>query len=146
MATETSRQPEESSSVSRRGFLGVACVAGVVVALPLVRHALSALTSSQEQGLAGLPSAEPAPMTQPAVVPAAATPHTTGAEQVAGGGKPSVIAAKCVGCGKCVRAAPKTFAMDVKTEKAIVINPKGDTAAAIAKAVKVCPTHAIKFG
>lgn len=124
----------------------MACVAGVVVALPLVRHALSALTSSQEQGLAGLPSAEPAPMAEPSVVPAAAAPHTAGAAQIAASGKPSVIAARCVGCGKCVRTAPKTFAVDAKTERAYVKNPTGDTAAAIAKAAKVCPTHAIKVG
>jgi ferredoxin len=144
MATEINRQSEGSSSVSRRGFLAVFCVAGAVVALPLARHALSALTSPQEQGLAGPPSPGPAPVIQPAVVPTAAAPEGTGAEQVAAGGKPAVIAAKCVGCGKCVRAAPKTFAMDARTEKAYVKNPTGDSAATIAKAVKVCPTHAIK--
>ncbi|MDI9584086.1 MAG: ferredoxin [Acidobacteriota bacterium] len=54
-----------------------------------------------------------------------------------------VIAAKCTGCGKCVRVATKTFAVNAQTRKAYVKNPTGDPVPIIRKAARVCPTKAI---
>jgi len=56
---------------------------------------------------------------------------------------PEVKADKCIGCEKCVRIAPHTFAMNPKTKKAYVKDADGDPPASILKAAKRCPTRAI---
>ena len=47
----------------------------------------------------------------------------------------------CIGCGTCVALASKTFEM--KEDKAIVIDEKGDDEAMIKMAIDSCPTQAI---
>lgn len=56
---------------------------------------------------------------------------------------PKVIAARCNGCGKCARVAQKTFAVNPRTRKAYVKNPKGDPVPIVRKAAQVCRTKAI---
>jgi ferredoxin len=48
----------------------------------------------------------------------------------------------CMGSGVCMVYAPRTFAMDSDTKSA-VIDPTGDTFAAIQAAAAGCPTGAI---
>lgn len=57
--------------------------------------------------------------------------------------KPVINAHKCTGCGKCVRVAARTFALNRATKKAYVKNPTGDSAPVIFKAAAVCRTKAI---
>ena len=56
---------------------------------------------------------------------------------------PKVIASRCNGCGKCVRVAQKTFAVNPRTRKAYVRNPTGDPVPIIRKAAQVCRAKAI---
>lgn len=77
-----------------------------------------------------------------------AAPLVVGAGSAAGSDQSAapqtkVIAAKCTGCGKCVRVATKTFAMSARTRKAYVKNPKGDPVPVIRKAARLCSTKAI---
>ncbi|NSW55002.1 MAG: ferredoxin [Armatimonadetes bacterium] len=77
-----------------------------------------------------------------------AAPLVVGAGSIAGAdqlatAKTKVIAAKCTGCGKCVRVATKTFAMDARTRKAYVKNPSGDPVPVIRKAAGICRANAI---
>lgn len=57
-------------------------------------------------------------------------------------GQLTVDRARCNGCTRCTVVAPRTFAMD-KSDKATVINPHGDSDAAINNAVQGCRKHAI---
>lgn len=129
---ESEKRDQERRPVSRRGFIAAVGTAGLVVGLPLVHAALAGtMRAGEERAVAGVPC------------PAGGAQDL---QQVASGGKPSIIAAKCVGCGKCVKVAPRTFAMNAKTEKAYVKNATGDAAATLAKAAKACPTAAIRIG
>jgi len=53
----------------------------------------------------------------------------------------TVVASRCVGCGKCVAAAPEAFTMDSQTGQA-QIKP-GAPADAIARGARACPVGAI---
>lgn len=126
------RENQDERPVSRRGFIVTIGTAGLVVGLPLVHAALAGTLHPEEgRAVAGVPC------------PVGGAQDL---QQVASSGKPSIIAAKCVGCGKCVRLASRTFAMDAKTEKAYVKNATGDAAATIAKAARACPAAAIRIG
>ena len=67
------------------------------------------------------------------------------ADDVAAKRVPVVDADKCVGCGKCVKIAPKVFRLNPQTEKAEVVNPNGAPASVIQKAIEHCPTGAVKW-
>ena len=52
----------------------------------------------------------------------------------------------CIGCGKCVRWAPKTFEIEAtKYGRARVISQQGDDPETIAVAIEVCPVDCIHF-
>ncbi len=53
----------------------------------------------------------------------------------------TVVAGRCIGCGRCVAAAPEAFSMNPQTGKA-EIKP-GAPADAIARGAKACPVGAI---
>jgi ferredoxin len=48
---------------------------------------------------------------------------------------------KCVGCGRCARVAPKNFAMDSETRKAVVVSP--EISDMTKRAIEICPVVAI---
>jgi ferredoxin len=48
----------------------------------------------------------------------------------------------CTGSGVCIAYAPATFAHDAET-KAVVLDPAGDSGAAVRAAAEGCPTGAI---
>lgn len=126
---------DSSPTTCRRSFLHGMLVAGAVV----VGLGAAPLVACLNTGGAATPAGDN-------VADCASCGAATCADcpmQAATGTRPVINAAKCVGCTKCVRVAPKTFAMDAATEKAYVKNPTGDTAATIKKAVEVCPTAAI---
>ncbi|HEX4245205.1 MAG TPA: (4Fe-4S)-binding protein [Acidimicrobiales bacterium] len=50
----------------------------------------------------------------------------------------------CMGSGMCVMYAPGTFDQDDQT-KAVVTDPRGDTAEQVRIAVEACPTGALSL-
>ncbi len=50
----------------------------------------------------------------------------------------------CIGSGVCVLHAPHTFAHDDEAV-AVVVDPDGDPAEAVATAVEGCPTGALRL-
>jgi len=72
----------------------------------------------------------------------AACPKAATCPSTAATGSLTVARARCNGCTRCAVVAPHTFAMD-KEGKAIVVNPQGDSAAAIANAIQGCRKGAI---
>jgi|ADurb_H2B_02_Slu_FD_contig_31_3520932_length_643_multi_5_in_0_out_0_2 ferredoxin len=143
MVTGTDTKEEGLPPISRRGFIGSVCVAGLAAGLLLAWNGLSgSAPTSRGVGLQLAASpAESVPATDRATVDAAAG----AGGQVAGRGTPKVLADKCTGCGKCVRIAPKTFALNGSTLKAYVRNPAGDPPPIILKAARACPTGAIRI-
>lgn len=143
MVTGTDTKEEGLPPMSRRGFIGSVCVAGLAAGLLLAWDGLvGSAPTGRETGLQLAASpAENVPTADPATVDA-----TAGAGgQVAGRGTAKVLVHKCTGCGKCVRIAPGTFALNRSTHKAYVRNPAGDPAPIIVKAAKACPTGAIRL-
>jgi len=53
----------------------------------------------------------------------------------------TVVASQCIGCGRCVAAAPEAFTMNPQTGKAEI--KSGAPADAIARGAKACPVGAI---
>lgn len=53
----------------------------------------------------------------------------------------TVVASRCIGCGRCVAAAPEAFAINPQTGKAEI--KAGAPADAIARGVRACPVGAI---
>lgn len=58
---------------------------------------------------------------------------------------PMINSRACNGCGRCVRIAPKTFALTPDGRKAKVINPTGDKPEVLSTAAKACGPGAITF-
>lgn len=56
-----------------------------------------------------------------------------------------IDAKKCIGSDACVAVAPKTFALDPKSNVAYVIDPNGDTEEYIMIAAVDCPPAAISL-
>lgn len=50
----------------------------------------------------------------------------------------------CIGAASCLAVAPNTFALD-DINKAIVINPRGESDEEILLAARACPTQAIEL-
>lgn len=50
---------------------------------------------------------------------------------------------KCIGCATCVGIADKSFRIDDKTQKAVAINPPGDSEERVKMAIESCPAEAI---
>lgn len=52
---------------------------------------------------------------------------------------------RCIGCGKCVRAADANFAMDSQGEKATVLSQDNSAGTAVKNAINLCPAEAISL-
>ena len=123
----------------RRLLVGVASLGLVVVLLVGVRTGVIAYRGADD-GVAGT---APADWTGScATCPLAGTPDCTHcAPTPAEHTTPHVDASKCVGCGKCVEAAPDAFEMDAATRKAKVKD--GAANQDIERGASVCPTNAV---
>ena len=56
--------------------------------------------------------------------------------------KLKILRAECISAGTCVADAPNTFGFDDE-DKAIILDPRGDSDDAILCAAQGCPTDAI---
>lgn len=54
-----------------------------------------------------------------------------------------IISNKCIGCGKCVRIAPRNFFFDRNSHKAEVLSQKDTESILVKEAKDRCPTDAI---
>ena len=63
--------------------------------------------------------------------------HAQAPDEMAEGCKAKVDPDKCVGCGRCVKAAPEGFAWDA-AHKVATVKPDAP-AAAIERGIKACP-------
>lgn len=82
------------------------------------------------------------PLTPPAASEPAAPPTPDRPRAVQKIGKIMVDRELCIGAASCVALAGATFELDGEN-KAVVINPKGDTDDDILAAAVSCPTNAI---